>query len=1072
MSFAGTPLGQGRRLDYNTFIGKKQPPRTRSPGPDPPRLIPAHRQVANNTAAQRNPPPPSSDDDFRPALARFNLVKRGEQPNPLATAATTATKKPNIFTTQPNPEKWSVKDTSVNVATAFSQAAVSLVPDIIDMQSSTNPNYAWASNSTRTTVPRSTSVEYEKETQSTSLRNRLAPPPSRFAAATAAGQQRNAPGSRRPVSKAASLLHVPDSEGEGENDISGRAKSPFDQVIDVAKRALAPATFYLRQRSQEPEGTAAPDKSHESTANGKDASYDYSAEEREFQANRLSNRPPNSSGITHRKNRMSTDNKAYKPSLSDNDNSEYSSEDDGKGRRRRRKKKKNEPLGGPLTTLPVMAADKKKKRKSRGNRETGGDDDEASDSDDGATSTPEKQSNQARASVARSIPPLSRSSVQRTSVPPEPYSNHPSLSDAEQGLQSIPEVDVEDDQIMASNEAESYQMHQKQSPPSRPFSIGGFLGRIVHWFITSFLSIIYLIVQLLSGCLFVFGRILGTIVEVIFLRPLRVLGLTGSAQTQPPESTRRRPIVSYILIALPILAAWFALQGTSLSSLPTSFPLPFFSGKGRTKPGRVYVPPEEAPANFAEFAARLQAIENAMSELSQSTGDREISHNDLLGRLDDLSERVLYEARERRRVLESVDGRVRDGVEGVVRRVEETMEKQVEGVERRVGKKVEESMQNSAKEFDKRLDRKVEGALGSEIGGVKKEMEVLKAKLASGMGRKDGSGSDAEARAKLRILEERLGEMEDGVKEAIELGKKAGSAVPSVPSSSLPWWLKIAPSKATSSGIVIKSSDGQDITELLDQMVTSSVLTHVGKDILGKPDYALFSGGARVIPSLTSATLEFTRPRTLVGWVTGFLSNTGYAIGRPPVTALHHEVQNGMCWPFAGGSGQLGVALAKPVVVESVTVDHVPKEVAYDLNSAPKEMEVWALVEGAENVRKWREVKEMREEERRVRAESDQDAVVEDEPEYPPILPKGPEYIRIANFTYDIGAGIHVQNFPVAEDVKGLGMDFGVVLLVVKSNWGREYTCLYRFRVHGQPLEVVNDSEVPVAESEGEDEAR
>jgi SUN domain-containing protein 1/2 len=63
---------------------------------------------------------------------------------------------------------------------------------------------------------------------------------------------------------------------------------------------------------------------------------------------------------------MSTDNKAYKPSASDLDNSDESFSDDGKTRRRRKKKK--EPVGGPLTTLPIVGADKRKKKRARGSR--------------------------------------------------------------------------------------------------------------------------------------------------------------------------------------------------------------------------------------------------------------------------------------------------------------------------------------------------------------------------------------------------------------------------------------------------------------------------------------------------------------------------------------------------------------------------------------------------------------------------------------------------------------------------------------------------------------------------------
>ena len=68
--------------------------------------------------------------------------------------------------------------------------------------------------------------------------------------------------------------------------------------------------------------------------------------------------------------------------------------------------------------------------------------------------------------------------------------------------------------------------------------------------------------------------------------------------------------------------------------------------------------------------------------------------------------------------------------------------------------------------------------------------------------------------------------------------------------------------------------------------------------------------------------------------------------------SLHciHEVQNGHCWAFAGGGeGQLGVALASPILMEEVTVDHVAKSIAFDMRSAPRQMEVWGLDEGKDD---------------------------------------------------------------------------------------------------------------------------
>jgi SUN domain-containing protein 1/2 len=165
---------------------------------------------------------------------------------------------------------------------------------------------------------------------------------------------------------------VPDSEGEEETapEQNGRGKSPFDQVIGAAKRVIinapAAATYYVRQRSREPDEPVA--------VNG---SYDYEEEERDVQQNKRA------AAANHKRNRMSTDNKAYKPSTSDLESDEDFIDDDGK--KKRRKKKRKESVGGPLTSLPVAGYDKRKKKPKRGSKGNAGEVDEGSDSDSHAT---------------------------------------------------------------------------------------------------------------------------------------------------------------------------------------------------------------------------------------------------------------------------------------------------------------------------------------------------------------------------------------------------------------------------------------------------------------------------------------------------------------------------------------------------------------------------------------------------------------------------------------------------------------------------------------------------------------
>jgi SUN domain-containing protein 1/2 len=151
------------------------------------------------------------------------------------------------------------------------------------------------------------------------------------------------------------------------------------------------------------------------------------------------------------------------------------------------------------------------------------------------------------------------------------------------------------------------------------------------------------------------------------------------------------------------------------------------------------------------------------------------------------------------------------------------------------------------------------------------------------------------------------------------------------------------------------------------------------------------------------------------------------------------------------------VALAAPAYISDVTIDHVAKEVAFDMRSAPREMEVWGMVEGKDNIAKvkaWQGEKAARKAEaRRVAKEQGVPFVEDGDVAYPKTLPKSPQYIRIANFTYNIHSPRHIQSFPVDEAIRDLGVDFGIVVLRIKSNWGRdEYTCLYRLRVHGQRM--------------------
>jgi SUN domain-containing protein 1/2 len=227
-----------------------------------------------------------------------------------------------------------------------------------------NPNDSWASGATRrSNLPRSTSVEYEKETQSTIRRLNVPPPSNRIPA-------------HRTITKTTSIQHVPDSEDDEPPPVAHvRGKSPFQHVADAARSVLAPATFFMVRRSQEPEDT-----------NGRDSSsYDYAEEEQQYQDQQAGPQPKQpSKRNTHKRGRISIDNKAYRPSVSDLEQSDEDFEEDGK-KMRRRKKNKRDSVGGPLTSLPVAGYDRRKKRR-RNTKGDGGEGEGDEDEDDESAS--------------------------------------------------------------------------------------------------------------------------------------------------------------------------------------------------------------------------------------------------------------------------------------------------------------------------------------------------------------------------------------------------------------------------------------------------------------------------------------------------------------------------------------------------------------------------------------------------------------------------------------------------------------------------------------------------------------
>lgn len=228
----------------------------------------------------------------------------------------------------------------------------------------------------------------------------------------------------------------------------------------------------------------------------------------------------------------------------------------------------------------------------------------------------------------------------------------------------------------------------------------------------------------------------------------------------------------------------------------------------------------------------------------------------------------------------------------------------------------------------------------------------------------------------------------------------------------------------------IKLSSGQDVNALVSSMIEEA-LSRYSKDVLAKPDFALYTAGGRVIPSLTSPSYEI-RPSSLTGSFLARLTGSGVVRGKAPVTALHPDISTGQCWAIGGTSGQLGVLLSRRIYPSDITVEHASKEVALDVSSAPKEFEAWGIVADPSDL------KSIQGEEMRL-VEGDD---------------KIGNMIRLVQAAYDVEATNNIQTFEVDEKIKDLRIPISAVVFKILSNHGNEHlSCLYRVRVGGEVAE-------------------
>ncbi|XP_058536376.1 SUN domain-containing protein 1 isoform X7 [Ochotona princeps] len=195
------------------------------------------------------------------------------------------------------------------------------------------------------------------------------------------------------------------------------------------------------------------------------------------------------------------------------------------------------------------------------------------------------------------------------------------------------------------------------------------------------------------------------------------------------------------------------------------------------------------------------------------------------------------------------------------------------------------------------------------------------------------------------------------------------------------------------------------ITEARAQAIVNNALKLYSQDKTGLVDFALESGGGSILSTRCSETYETkTALISLFGIPLWYFSQS-------PRVVIQPDIYPGNCWAFKGSQGYLVVRLSMPIWPATFTLEHIPKALAPTGNiaSAPKDFAVYGL-----------------------------------ESEYQE------EGQLLGRFTYDQD-GDSLQMFHV---LPRPDKAFQMVELRILSNWGHpEYTCLYRFRVHGEPAE-------------------
>ncbi|RZC40571.1 Sad1 UNC domain containing protein [Asbolus verrucosus] len=200
--------------------------------------------------------------------------------------------------------------------------------------------------------------------------------------------------------------------------------------------------------------------------------------------------------------------------------------------------------------------------------------------------------------------------------------------------------------------------------------------------------------------------------------------------------------------------------------------------------------------------------------------------------------------------------------------------------------------------------------------------------------------------------------------------------------------------------LVDRRFDSGSITEEQIKKVVKSTLMIYDADKTGLVDYAMESMGGHIVTTrCTESYHTGTAVISVLGIPLWYPSNS-------PRIVIVPGINPGECWAFQNFPGFIVIKLATRILVEAFSLEHVSRLLVPEgrIDSAPKEFEVYGL-------------------------DNENDK----------------EPVKIGEYVYDYD-GDPIQYFAAQQH----GLIFTMVEVRIKSNHGNpNYTCLYRFRVHG-----------------------